>query len=1072
MTFWPVLGEQMHRCPFLKFICLVLVIPNFISAISQAETLPCDWELAPPLAPVTLSVVREAGVARAQALNIPPVSFELPQARIPELPAEPIVPLAFQSGLSRDRGFVAIPSPVSPDPATIGLTVEDWSFPQTLTVPWRGQEQTTTVFVTAPLNHLRANSEKLIGPQYPRALVYLHGGGTQSASAKNAVSVGEGLAADGIPMVAIDKPGHGQSTRSAEGLTEPDALADWLLQVVDQLIDENVQVVLAGHSWGAEFVAYMHRKAAVDPRFARFIHFVALAPPADVSQGGDERLKLEHEKWFEQNYVTLKERMAPDDFEFLQNILDNGKYNWAGMVFTTLSNLDFKLPELSAEQWSKMRPLTVVMGENDGLCYVGREQAFHANYANICAPSELIMLAPGVTWKSNGKPRMTGHQLHDLYIDGTTNRKVMSLFRDIMTRDLPFPYQNPIPLPEVKSDDPVVRAANLERRVWTLLDESYRSYANFPAYRAYFLGHAEYVEVATADNKDMLDKLKRLIPYNESVNRVLNQRGELEKRVSAALATNLRAKVGVNTKTNLERARLELTWPAELTPARKIELESYLEKVRAVEEALSQDPVLRNLLHDQQTKRQQKFGAILAGLGLDESNFTTKLEELKAMSTRAKGQDAETRANLAKLEQAIAQDLQSYRRAYNQTRDAHVDAIELPSGVASSVHAEFELEADYSLARRASLQAFVDQYEVEVVQATPRQVEESLQRQLAELSLPEGFTSLDEARADFTRLSELASMRYIPTDENHVESNNRIRALVARRIEMDQKRDLLRLGDNSQQGNAALSLDRHRQFVQQLRNKRNRQLSHWDSLWVVPENSETTAVEGMRLTSPAVEARLRTFNEARAHWYQIYGEVNEQLGQWIYDLRANGTISGASLLQVPLKLRQTMQRFAAARERFHRHREVLENLRRREALHSASRLTGDPKQIELARSLARELWGEEYLSTNRPAPQSLVQRVSEEEESFEARLREVSRLEREGSRLLYFYSQELVARGIRLPSVVNSVNIAELFNVPLEELATKLQRDRVAYDALVQFHNRWKSQMLLELRFNSETNGQ
>ena len=90
--------------------------------------------------------------------------------------------------------------------AAVGLMEEGRSIAVHQDMEWHGRRTSTAVFASLPKTLKPNPTGKLVGADYPVVYVHLHGGGTPTATGMNAMSIGQALAAKGIPMIAMDFP--------------------------------------------------------------------------------------------------------------------------------------------------------------------------------------------------------------------------------------------------------------------------------------------------------------------------------------------------------------------------------------------------------------------------------------------------------------------------------------------------------------------------------------------------------------------------------------------------------------------------------------------------------------------------------------------------------------------------------------------------------------------------------------------------------------------------------------------------------------------------------------------------
>lgn len=404
------------RLGLFKLLTLVLLIPsthanptatNLATTVSLTTEFRCEQALA-EIQPRTLGKFRELSTAALHKSML-----IQPQREFNDLVKEThneqrgvSGPLALQQ-MAGSLDFVRLPTPSAAMDTSVNMRQQAGkAIALTKEIEWHGGPAATTVYASLPKTIKPHSGPYLVGKEYAVVVVHLHGGGTNLAKGANGLGI-----ADDFPLLAFDLPGHGQATTRLDGLTTIDGQVDWILTMIEQLVDPSVQIVLTGHSWGAEFAIYMHRHSH-EPRYARFAHFFAISPPVDVTLGsGDKSKNLELDQYLEAHLHELKDRIAPEDFEFQSNIYVHGKLSRIGGEHASVTQNGFSTPPLTAEEQQKLKPISVIVGAGDGLVYVGREAQFQAAYGGLTSPSEFIVLGPAKNWKSGDSDilHLTGH---------------------------------------------------------------------------------------------------------------------------------------------------------------------------------------------------------------------------------------------------------------------------------------------------------------------------------------------------------------------------------------------------------------------------------------------------------------------------------------------------------------------------------------------------------------------------------------------------------------------------------------------------------------------------------------
>src|SRR5262249_17368435 len=131
--------------------------------------------------------------------------------------------------------------------------------------------------------------------------------------------------------------------------------------------------------------------------------------------------KLEFERQWETSFKDFKDRIAESDFEFQENMLQNGKDSDIGGTITTLNDFGYITAPVSPERKAQLKKrMRVIVGETDGVFDVGREKEYAKAFGPLA--DDFIILPEGPTFKG---VRKTGHNQFDLY-DGPYENRPLS----------------------------------------------------------------------------------------------------------------------------------------------------------------------------------------------------------------------------------------------------------------------------------------------------------------------------------------------------------------------------------------------------------------------------------------------------------------------------------------------------------------------------------------------------------------------------------------------------------------------------------------------------------------------
>ncbi|MBX3023092.1 MAG: alpha/beta fold hydrolase [Bdellovibrionales bacterium] len=981
--------------------------------------------------PMTLKALRELTLQRIAAVEavVPKPGFDnIEEEARHEQIADSQVPLALREILGHGVGYVSTPAPTSPDPVTINLTVENHSVPLHVDSLWNGRRISTAAYLSLPKNKISTAGSYAISDDYKVAVVHLHGGGTPTATGKNAMSVGEKLAPLGIPTLALDMPGHGRATRKPGGLESMEAQVDWLLQQIDQLIHPNVKIVLSGHSWGGMFAAYMHSHSD-EPKYARIARFISLSPGIDVSNSGDNKKKQEWDRWWEDNFHSFESKIAPADFDFQENMLANGKDSDVGGYFTTFTDFDYVSAPLTPERQHQLKPLTLVVGSADGVVYVGREKQFAAAFGNLEEPNQFILLGPGRTWKSKGPEDLqpTGHNIFDRYIDGTETLQVYALLADLVR--------------EVAGEDLTAPSAVADP-VSTTLDTLFRHYANFLAVREMIATQVEFVDTNSPQLAELSGRKVELDEYKRRLDQQHVENGKIiEAKVNKAV-DQLRAEIGLTDQVLFKRAQEELG-SGEMTPQREAELTDYIERIQNL------DKEMRGSFHDQQYDRDiagltKEYQPLMKKLGFDKIEDYRKHFDPGNTGKKIDGEAAKVRADLSRLHQRVADANRGRQARYGVERDRRLAELPRPEGVLDVRSAQRELNTDRSPERRAMLEQFVARYpEIErnARLIAEREADEAKQA----ISRPAGIGRWEEAVRAKEQQDAIMSMTF--------ETDVPVISRLAHRIgELTEERERLVRGSQGQQSLDALSAD-----VEKVRAKRSGLLKKWEGLWKL----------GL-VTSAAVSQDQAAYEQTLASYKALHVAYQVKM-KWLRELKERDRLSEDVVLASTPELRALRAKVQKARAVFLQTRDQLEETKWIEALNGkivpaeGANTDRAAKAVAEATKIASEVWGTDFQSTGKPSMNSLTAQLRAQDEYLEARRRETSLLERQRDEMRYQYVREMRSRGIAVPYLVERVPLYPLLNRPIRELLPMLRENPTLLKALNQAIGRWDG-MLAELK--------
>lgn len=990
-------------------VCVLL-----FSWTALAADLDCVIELG-GFKPATLKTLTESAektVLEAQKKTPASEFFHLHTQINVEQPGV-LAPKAIQDNLRADLSFVATPAPTSPGPATVGLSDPKQSVALHVDLPWKGRRTSTTVFASLPGQIVKEGGSNgyVVGNEYETVIFHLHGGGTPSATGKNAMSIGEALAKQGVPVLGIDLPGHGQATRALDGLTTMEGQVDWILALIDKLVAPGVKVVLTGHSWGGEFAVYMH-KHSNEPKYARIARFVAMSPPIDVSLGGDASVRVKFEEEFEKRLPEFEHKIAATDYGFLMNVVANGKIADIPGYYTMFTNFDYQTAPLTVEEQKDLKPMLMIVGTADGLVYVGREEQFHKFADSYTGESRAVFLGPGKTFRSQGTTLLepTGHGIFDRYIDGTTTPQVYWMLSEEVKKAGANDLDKTKPAPAVET-----------------LEALTRQYANFLGFREYLNGRVEYVRRSTPRTAEMTARKNELMAYLKQADTVkASGAKEQENEVRAALDT-LRASIGLEKAIAPERAEQELSWQP-LTEKSRQDLETYLKALADAEarlQAAFKDPEYVSDLE----KLANEFAPLMKELDF------SKIEEYKPFFEKYRSlqkpdeKQAKTRGQLMQLQQKYLEVTRLSQERFGRQRDLLTASIAKPSYVVDSRDAYRQLNGDRSPDRREKLKDFVArapqaQYEARLLAAS------KLQAKIDELPRPKGISSEPAAREEFAKLNGLFESTWAPPSETE------ILALTEEIQQAEARRGVLYRGDEN-----TLSLDKQFKALKSLRDQRRR---------LADQLATIVKAEGAIKDGKAFAAQQLVDDEL-VRYTSLNKAFEKKKSSALLAFRERGHLDAAHIEWLSISLEGDLNKMLEARDSY------LKALKALEVALLEAAANGEIKGAnrEKAREIAAEL-------------DKLNPQIAEIEPVFEARSREESLLAQAKDWLVWKYIKLMSEKGYAVPFDSEKVVLSDYLNMGRDEFLQALSEKPAVLEAFQRCVKFW-SDLTVRIREDDQT---
>lgn len=1000
----------------MKVFVVWTILLSGVVATSPAHSAPgrCGVYLNPaqePVQPLTPAALAERAQVKIDKINkiAPPPEFlditKESKIRWPRVEA----PRALQDLLGPDLGFESSPAPGAEHPMAVNLLKEGVSIPYHVDMKWKGQPTSTTVYASLPAPITPEDNGYVVGKKYKYVVFHLHGGGTPTATGKNAMSIGSFFAKLGVPVLGPDMPGHGRGPRVP--MVSFQEQVDWVLALMDKIVDPSVQVILSGHSWGGEFAVFMNRHSN-DPKYSRIKSFISLSPPVDMSLGKNDASKDQFEEWFQKNFHLFEKQIAEADYDFQKNMVENGKMSSVGSFYTNVSHIDYLTPPLTEEQQQSLKPLMVIVGQADGLVYVGREKVFQEIFGNLKSPSQFIILPPGYKFKTkNDKEKplvLTGHNIFDRYRDGTEQPETYSLMAENFLG---------------RADVNLLDGAPEVSPARQLVDEILRQWANFfqfrelvDSYVSYDLERHPSFEAVTKRKVELMDYLSQVEDLKKKL--VAQQKNSGDK----ALA-EFRGKLGIQDALTPERAQWELSRPA-LTPEREALLKDYIEKVRRIDEDMHEN--YKDTLASQDlAKLWNTHEKALGALGLTSiEEYKAKFDEYTQLKGKLTPVQEKTRSLLSQIHQKYTEIVRAKQGRFGSERDRRVALLTRPPQVDDPKLARRELELDRSAERRAALEKYVAGAG-RVLKTVEEQNQKQVDAAVAAVKLPSGLTGLSQVDRAIADTDALLKFRFVPAGHREIEQ-------LVNRINMLEEARHVKI--------TAVEKE-----LEQLQRQSNAAIAQWDALW-----------EAQAVTSPKLEAVQKNFERELQAYTDVNMRKEDAVATYLRDLKARNALTEEAILKRPGHILKLEWEFAEARRKFMKVREARERLKWSEAL--AGVLKGQPEQVAQAQSIAQLLRGEGENLTAR------IQRLSA---GVEDHYRKESVMHQEQDRLQWLYSQKMNEAGIELPQSLVRVVVKDLLRMSYKDLINDLERNPAHMHALSKLLRTWH-EMIREIRTESQ----
>ena len=274
-------------------------------------------------------------------------------------------------------------------------------------------------------DNLNSKSGKnwLVGENAKAAILFFHGGGTNSTGSPVGSKLINHFRNYGIDVIAIDLPWHANGHRHFLDI-ESDIKSFGIL--AQKYIPPHVPLFVWGHSWGSIFAEQLMRMTD-RPHQEFFFHHnlkgsIILSTAVDAAPG--KSLKEKQEAFFARSQAVKDNienyEQAESETNFWLGIINDGKFSALGAFYSasTIFQLDQLVP---AHEGRKYIPALMVVGKHDSLVYFGFEDLYE--HYKLLKNVETHYIKKPLPHFRNKDLQRVGHLLGD-YLDPKTGEPI------------------------------------------------------------------------------------------------------------------------------------------------------------------------------------------------------------------------------------------------------------------------------------------------------------------------------------------------------------------------------------------------------------------------------------------------------------------------------------------------------------------------------------------------------------------------------------------------------------------------------------------------------------------------
>ena len=383
--------------------------------------------------------------------------------------------------------FINHSLPYSPSPSIVRLTEPGVSMIARAQYPYKKETLwTNVIFNRAALfdNTIDPNwpynpsKEKwLVGETAKAAVLFLHGGGTRTATSSNFTEEINHMSKIGIDGIAMDLPIHGNGPMSIKSIEEH-ILA--MGEFAKKYIPPHVPLFVYGHSFGGVFTEKIMQMSSdkKNPFHPSLKGVIIASPPIQDSSLSTKEMLKDYIDRQHKAREQISELNLPED-NIARNLIRNNKVSLINGIFTSLGlhEIDYSIPEHKGKDYI---PALMLMGKYDQLVYMGFEDLFQDYYGKLSNVKSMYFDKEPLLDSKNGELVMVGHLLAS-YIDQKAKqpihlKEVTKFILDILNKE----SNQPITIETLRKDEQRHKKNNLLIQLTQLYsnDLSFRNWIN------------------------------------------------------------------------------------------------------------------------------------------------------------------------------------------------------------------------------------------------------------------------------------------------------------------------------------------------------------------------------------------------------------------------------------------------------------------------------------------------------------------------------------------------------------------------------------------------------------------